>query len=46
MRKRIEEASIRLIEEMVEITGRRWSTEYKIPVMQNIFRRMLKSIIE
>lgn len=44
--KGIEEASLCLIEEMVEITGRRWSTEYKIPVMQNIFKRTLISLIE
>jgi carbon-monoxide dehydrogenase medium subunit/xanthine dehydrogenase FAD-binding subunit len=44
--KGIEEASTRLIEEMVEITGRRWSTEYKVPVMRNIFKRMFKSLIE
>jgi carbon-monoxide dehydrogenase medium subunit/xanthine dehydrogenase FAD-binding subunit len=43
--KGIEEASTRLIEEMVEITGRRWSTEYKVPVMRNIFKRMFKSLI-
>jgi xanthine dehydrogenase FAD-binding subunit len=44
--KGIEEASTRLIEEMVEITGRRWSSEYKVPVMRNIFKRMFKSLIE
>jgi xanthine dehydrogenase FAD-binding subunit len=44
--KAIEEASSRLVEEMVEVTGRRWSTEYKVPVMRNIFRRMLKGFIE
>jgi CO/xanthine dehydrogenase FAD-binding subunit len=43
--KWIEDASNRLIDEMTEATGRRWSTEYKVPVMRNIFGRMLKGII-
>jgi xanthine dehydrogenase FAD-binding subunit len=44
--KAMEDASNRLVEEMVEVTGRRWSTEYKVPVMRNIFKRMLKGLIE
>jgi len=44
--KAIEEASNRLVEEMLKVTGRRWSTEYKVPVMRNIFRRMLRDVIE
>ncbi len=43
--KRVEEASNRLVEEMTEMAGRRWSTEYKVPVLGNIFRRMLKDLI-
>jgi carbon-monoxide dehydrogenase medium subunit/xanthine dehydrogenase FAD-binding subunit len=41
----VEEAANRLVEEMTEMTGRRWSTEYKVPVLGSIFRRMLKEII-
>jgi len=43
--KWVEEASNRLVEEMTEMTGRRWSTEYKVPVLGNIFKRMLREII-
>jgi xanthine dehydrogenase FAD-binding subunit len=43
--KWIEAASGCLVEEMTEITGHRWSTEYKVPVMRNIFVRMLKDLI-
>lgn len=42
----IEEAATCLIEEMVAITGHRWSTEYKVPVMRNIFKRVFTSLIE
>jgi CO/xanthine dehydrogenase FAD-binding subunit len=42
----IEEASARLIDEMTEVTGHRWSADYKVPVLRNIFRRNLKSLIE
>jgi xanthine dehydrogenase FAD-binding subunit len=40
------EASVEtLAEEMVEVTGRRWSTEYKVPVLKNIARRLLKQLV-
>jgi xanthine dehydrogenase FAD-binding subunit len=41
----IEEASSRLVDEMTEVTGRRWSTDYKVPVLRNLFRRNLKQIL-
>ena len=43
--KWIEDASNRLVDEMTGVTGHRWSTEYKVPVMRNIFGRMLKDLI-
>jgi CO/xanthine dehydrogenase FAD-binding subunit len=30
--------------EMVEATGTRWSTEYKVPVLQNLFKKMLRQL--
>jgi carbon-monoxide dehydrogenase medium subunit/xanthine dehydrogenase FAD-binding subunit len=40
------EASVEaLTEEMVQVTGRRWSTEYKVPVLKNIARRLLRQLI-
>ena len=44
--KEIEAASDALIEEMIAGAGRRWSTEYKVPVMCNIFGRILRSLIK
>ncbi len=41
----IEAAAKRLSAEMVEVTGIRWSTEYKVPVLENIFRRVLKQLL-
>jgi xanthine dehydrogenase FAD-binding subunit len=41
----IESSVETLAEEMVEVTGRRWSTEYKVPVLKNIARRLLKQLI-
>jgi carbon-monoxide dehydrogenase medium subunit/xanthine dehydrogenase FAD-binding subunit len=35
-----------LAEEMVEVTGRRWSTNYKVPVLKNIARRLLKELVQ
>lgn len=35
-----------LADEMVQVTGVRWSTEYKVPVLKNIARRLLKQLIE
>jgi carbon-monoxide dehydrogenase medium subunit/xanthine dehydrogenase FAD-binding subunit len=34
-----------LAEEMVEVTGMRWSTEYKVPVVQNVFRRVMGKLL-
>ena len=42
----MEKASNRLVEEMTAVTGQRWSTEYKVPVMRNIFRRMVKGLLQ
>ena len=40
------EASVEtLAEEMVQVTGRRWSTEYKVPVLKNIARRLLRQLV-
>jgi carbon-monoxide dehydrogenase medium subunit/xanthine dehydrogenase FAD-binding subunit len=41
----IERAAGTLAQEMVEITGVRWSTEYKMPVVQNVFKRVLRQLI-
>ena len=41
----IEEAATRLTEEMTDVTGHRWSTDYKVPVLQNLFRRNLKQLL-
>jgi xanthine dehydrogenase FAD-binding subunit len=41
----IESSVETLAEEMVEVTGRRWSTEYKTPVLKNIARRLLRQLI-
>lgn len=35
-----------LTEDILEITGVRWSTEYKMPVIQNIFKRLFWSTYE
>jgi CO/xanthine dehydrogenase FAD-binding subunit len=41
----IEAAAETLAEEMVGITGVRWSTEYKEPVVKNIFKRVLRRLL-
>jgi CO/xanthine dehydrogenase FAD-binding subunit len=41
----IEEASGRLVDEMTEVTGHRWSADYKVPVLRNIFRRILMQML-
>ena len=41
----IERAAGALAEEMVKITGIRWSTEYKTPVVQNVFKRVLRQLV-
>jgi carbon-monoxide dehydrogenase medium subunit/xanthine dehydrogenase FAD-binding subunit len=41
----IEEASGRLADEMTEVTGHRWSADYKVPVLRNIFRRILMQML-
>lgn len=40
----IESAAGALAAEMVEATGIRWSTEYKVPVLQNLFKRVLRQL--
>jgi CO/xanthine dehydrogenase FAD-binding subunit len=42
----IEEAGILITEEIVKVTGIRDSTEYKEPVFRNIFRRVMKGLVE
>jgi carbon-monoxide dehydrogenase medium subunit/xanthine dehydrogenase FAD-binding subunit len=34
-----------LTQEMVQVTGQRWSTEYKVPVLKNIARRLLRQLV-
>ncbi len=41
----IESASEKLIEEVLKVTGIRWSTEYKIPVLKNMFKRIMEELI-
>jgi carbon-monoxide dehydrogenase medium subunit/xanthine dehydrogenase FAD-binding subunit len=41
----IESAVEALAEDMVDVTGRRWSTEYKVPVLKNIAKRLLKQLV-
>jgi carbon-monoxide dehydrogenase medium subunit/xanthine dehydrogenase FAD-binding subunit len=41
----IEAAGEALSAEMVEVTGIRWSTEYKVPVLQNLFKEVLRHLI-
>jgi CO/xanthine dehydrogenase FAD-binding subunit len=42
---RIEAAAEALGDRIVEITGVRWSTEYKLPVVKNIFKRVLRPLL-
>ena len=40
------EASVEILTaQMVEEAGRRWSTDYKVPVLKNMARRLLKELI-
>ena len=41
----IESAVEALAEDMVDVTGLRWSTEYKVPVLKNIAKRLLKQLV-
>lgn len=41
----IEKASEKLAEEMMGVTGLRWSTEYKVPVLKNIFKRIMGELL-
>jgi carbon-monoxide dehydrogenase medium subunit/xanthine dehydrogenase FAD-binding subunit len=34
-----------LTQEMVQVTGQRWSTDYKVPVLKNIARRLLRQLV-
>lgn len=40
----MQEIAIRLGERILEISGVRWSSEYKIPVVQQVFYQLLKKI--
>ncbi len=42
---RIETAAETLADEILKITGVRWSTEYKLPVVKNIFKRVLGQLL-
>ncbi len=42
----IEESATLMAESIFKITGIRWSTEYKKPVVQNIFKRILKQLLQ
>ncbi len=41
----IEASALMIVEEMVKLTGVRWSTEYKVPVMKNLFKQMLGKLL-
>ena len=41
----VDAAARALATEMVEVTGTRWSTEYKFHVLPNLFREMLKTLL-
>jgi carbon-monoxide dehydrogenase medium subunit/xanthine dehydrogenase FAD-binding subunit len=40
----LDAAAEALSAEMVEATGIRWSTDYKVPVLQNLFKRVLRQL--
>ena len=42
---RIEAAAETLADEILKVTGLRWSTEYKLPVVKNIFKRVLEQLL-
>ena len=42
---RIAAAADLLGEWIVKITGRRWSTEYKLPVVKNVFKRVINRLL-
>jgi CO/xanthine dehydrogenase FAD-binding subunit len=41
----IEESARLMAESIFKITGIRWSTEYKKPVVQNIFKRLMGKLL-
>jgi carbon-monoxide dehydrogenase medium subunit/xanthine dehydrogenase FAD-binding subunit len=41
----VEAAAEALADGVLETTGRRWSSEYKLPVMKNVFKRVLKRLV-
>jgi carbon-monoxide dehydrogenase medium subunit/xanthine dehydrogenase FAD-binding subunit len=41
----IEASALMIVKEMVELTGIRWSTEYKVPVMKNMFKQILGELL-
>ena len=42
----IEKSAAVMAEGIFKITGIRWSTEYKKPVVQNIYKRILKQLLQ
>ena len=42
---RIEEAAKALEAGVLQTTGRRWSSEYKLPVLKNVFKRVFKRLL-
>ena len=42
----LENAAEALADGILEVTGVRWSTEYKIPVVKNIFKRVLGKLLQ
>ena len=42
----IEESAALMAESIFKITGTRWSTEYKKPVVQNIFKRTFNRLLQ
>lgn len=41
----LEAAALELEKEMVAASGIRWSTEYKAPVLKNVFKRVMKGML-
>ncbi|MEW6265105.1 MAG: xanthine dehydrogenase family protein subunit M [Thermodesulfobacteriota bacterium] len=42
----IDQAARDLTRGVFEVTGRRWSTEYKEPVLKNVFKRMVRQLVD
>lgn len=41
----IEDAAETLAKDMVDVTGLRWSTEYKVPVLKGMFKRIMHQLL-